>query len=66
MITTSDIQVRSRNLEELARLANELVAADVPVRSCDPIQVWESHPVVSRYLHLKDREIAAAIDAANR
>jgi aspartyl-tRNA synthetase len=45
-------------------LIKELKECPIPVRSCDPFQVWESHPVVSRYLDLRDREIAAAIDAA--
>lgn len=64
MITSEQIQTRSRNTDELVTLANALVISE-PVRSCDPIQVWEAHPVISQYLHLKDREIAAAIDAAN-
>lgn len=64
MITAEQIQVRSRNTEELVKLANALLSAE-SVRSCDPIQVWEAHHVVSQFLHLKDREIAAAIDAAN-
>jgi hypothetical protein len=45
-------------------LIKELKAANIPVRASDPIQAWESHPVVSQFLHLRDREIARAIDKA--
>lgn len=46
------------------QLVDELKGCGVPVRSCDPIQSWESHSVVSQYLDLKDRQIARAIDLA--
>jgi hypothetical protein len=45
-------------------LVEDLKNCSVPVRSCDPIQVWEKHPIVSQYLNLKDRQIARAIDKA--
>lgn len=48
----------------IEQLVEDLKNCDVPVRSCDPFQVWESHPVISKYLHLKDRQIARAIDIA--
>jgi hypothetical protein len=47
-----------------ANLVEDLKSCSVPVRSCDPIQVWEAHPVVSQYLDLSDRQIARAIDKA--
>jgi hypothetical protein len=46
------------------QLIEDLKACGVPVRPSDPFQVWEAHPVVSQYLHLKDRQIARAIDLA--
>lgn len=60
-----EINSRARNVELIVKLANDVLASDVPVRDCDPIQVWENHPVVCRYLDsLKDREIAIAIGLA--
>jgi len=47
-----------------ANLVEDLKNCSVSVRSCDPIQVWEAHPVVSQYLDLSDRQIARAIDKA--
>jgi hypothetical protein len=46
------------------QLVNDLRNCETPIRSSDPIQAWEAHPVVSQYLHLKDRQIARAIDTA--
>jgi len=68
MITETDVLNFNPRLSPavVAELANEIKACDVPIRSCDPVQGWESHPIVSQFLHLKDREIAAAIDLANR
>lgn len=64
MITAEQVKCRTGNAERVADLANALI--DAPdVRSQDPIQVWEAHPVVSLYLDLRDREIAEAIDLAN-
>ena len=60
-----NVNNRARNVDVIVNLANDLVVSIVPVRSCDPIQVWEKHPVVSRYLDvLKDKEISIAIDLA--
>jgi len=66
IIEQNVIDFNSRlNAVVVAQLANAVIAAGVAVRSCDPFQVWESHPAISKFLHLKDREIAAAIDLAN-
>ena len=69
MITEADVlnlNPRLKKPETVAELANAVAASGVAVRSCDPIQAWGSHPVVSLFLEqLKDREIAAAIDLAN-
>jgi hypothetical protein len=67
MITETDVMNFNPRLSlaVVAELANEIKTCDVPIRSCDPVQAWEAHPIVSLFLHLKDREIAAAIDLAN-
>lgn len=65
MITTEQANqaVRTRKPELVAELANELKIDGTPIESHWPVQTWEAHPVVSKYLdELKDREIAAAID----
>lgn len=52
--------------ESVAQLANDIKASAVSIRSQDPIQAWEAHPVVSSALDsMDDRSIAAAIDFAN-
>lgn len=57
--------LRTRKPEIVAEIANKLAACSTPVRSCDPIQVWEAHPVISECLDdLSDREISAAIELA--
>jgi len=68
MITEADVLKFNPRLSAavVAELANKIKDCDVPVRSCDPVQAWEAHPVVSQFFHLKDREIAAAIDLATR
>jgi len=69
MTTKADVlklNPRLKKPEVVAELANAVAASDVAVRSCDPIQAWEVHPVVSLFLDLlNDREVAAAIDLAN-
>jgi len=67
MITETDVSNFNPRLSlvVVAELANKIKDCDVPIRSCDPIQAWEVHPIVSQFIHLKDREIAAAIDLAN-
>jgi len=69
MITEADVlnlNPRLKKPEVVAEMATAVAASNVAVRSCDPIQAWEVHPVVSLFLdRLKDREIAAAIDLAN-
>lgn len=59
------VNSRSRNIDLMVKLSNELLSSSVSVRACDPIQVWEKHPIVSQYLEiLKDKEISIAIDLA--
>lgn len=69
MTTKADVlnlNPRLKKPEVVAELANAVADSDVAVRSCDPIQAWEVHPVVSLFLDLlNDREVAAAIDLAN-
>jgi hypothetical protein len=61
--TAADFDFRlARNLDSVVAFANELAAAQIPARSCDPIQAWQAHPVISKHLHLSDRAIAAVID----
>jgi|DEB0MinimDraft_3_1074331.scaffolds.fasta_scaffold693085_1 hypothetical protein len=66
MITIEQLNPRIRNRERAIQLVNELIENPIPVRSCDPFQVWETHPVISTFLDLDDRAIAAAIDLANQ
>lgn len=66
-ITVEEVKatgLRSSKLEKVAALATELANIEQSVRSCDSFALWEAHPVVSQYLGLNDREIAAAIDLA--
>ena len=69
MTTKADVlklNPRLKKPEVVAELANAVADSGVAVRSCDPIQAWEVHPVVSLFLDLlNDREVAAAIDLAN-
>jgi hypothetical protein len=68
MITATqvkEVNPRISKAQIAADLANALVVFGQPVRPQDPIQVWEVHPVVSRFLEtLRDREICIAIDLA--
>ncbi len=58
---------RARSPEAVATLANDIRVSGVNIRPQDPIQVWESHPAVSKVLdEMKDREIALAIQLANQ
>lgn len=50
----------------MENLTQELAASDLDLEGLNyaPIQVWEAHPIISKYLDLSDRKIAAAIDKA--
>jgi len=59
--------LRTRNMDLVVKLANELCVCDEPFRSSDPTCNWEKHPIIKQYMEsLKDREIAAACDVANK
>jgi hypothetical protein len=53
---------KSKNKERVLELSQELIGCEDNIRACDPIEVWEKHPVVSKYLDMKDKDIAFAID----
>jgi len=68
MITLLDLAVTNRRAQSpsvLVDLANALKGSE-SVRAEDPIQVWEAHSIISKYLDkLGDRDIVTAIDLHN-